>query len=249
MASLQSYKKELSYSYALGIFSAMEALLKRPEKCTRLLVHSKGEESQGIKKLRVLCEDKGIRIEIADRALARISTKENHYCAMVFNKFEDILQEKENHLILHQLSDGGNIGTLLRTALGFNYKNIAFISPCADIFDPQGIRASMGAVFSQKIQLFENFEKYKEQFVSHSYYPFMLNGSKTIDEIINNGFAKPYGLILGNEGKGLPASFSHIGNPVRIAHSDEIDSLNVAVAGAIGMYAFSSKEGKENKNG
>ena len=43
---------------------------------------------------------------------------------------------------------------------------------------------------------------------------------------------------MGNEGAGLPAEFAHLGQPVRIPHSQEIDSLNLAVATAIGMYAL-----------
>jgi len=45
-------------------------------------------------------------------------------------------------------------------------------------------------------------------------------------------------LIFGNEGAGLPAEFSQLGQPVRIPHSNDIDSLNLSVAAAIGMYAF-----------
>ena len=43
---------------------------------------------------------------------------------------------------------------------------------------------------------------------------------------------------MGNEGSGLPPEFARMGQPVRIPHSGEIDSLNLAVAAAIGMYAF-----------
>lgn len=241
MASLQSYKKELTYSYAPGIFPSLEAVLKRKEQCMRLLVHSKGEKSDGIQKLIDLCLGASIRIEEADRMLSKISAKGNVYCAMVFNKFEDELDKDAPHLVLHQLSDGGNIGTLLRTALGFDYRNIALITPCADIFDPHGIRSSMGAAFSLNISHFESFSTYQKKYFNHQLYPFMLDGSKELEEAVAGHEGKKYSLILGNEGKGLPKEFAQTGMPVRIDHNSEIDSLNVAVAGAIGMYAFSQK--------
>ncbi len=242
MASLQSYKKELTYSYAPGIFPSMEAVLKRREQCTRLLVHSKGEKSEGIEKLMTLCREGNIRIEEADRALSKISQKGNVYCAMVFHKFEDVLDQVGPHLVLHQLADGGNTGTLMRTALGFGFRQIALITPCADVFDPHGIRSSMGAAFSLKIAHFESFFAYQQAYGQRQYYPFMLNGSQRLETVARSQQGQNYSLILGNEGKGLPDEFAHIGSPVRINHTGDIDSLNVAVAGAIGMYAFSQNK-------
>ena len=48
----------------------------------------------------------------------------------------------------------------------------------------------------------------------------------------------PFALIMGNEGSGLPAEFAQMGQAVRIPHSHDIDSLNLSIAAAIGMYAF-----------
>lgn len=47
---------------------------------------------------------------------------------------------------------------------------------------------------------------------------------------------------MGNEGSGLPAEFAAMGQPVRIPHNHEIDSLNLSIAAAIGMYAFANHE-------
>lgn len=242
MASLQSYKKDLGYSYAPGVFPAMEAVLKRKEQCTRLLVHSKGEQSEGLQKLIGLCNRENIRIEQADKALGRISGKENTFAAMVFNKFEDRLDSTKPHLVLHQLTDIGNIGTLLRTALGLGYQNIALITPSADVFDPHGIRSSMGSIFSLKLGHFTGIEVYQKAYPGHYFYPFMLDGSMSLRDIVQKPITKPYSIILGSEGSGLPSSFAALGSPVCIEHSNDIDSLNVAVAGAIGMYAFSEAE-------
>ena len=52
MPKLEPYRKELSYSYALGIFPAMHLLETRPEVATRLLLHPAGLKSEGVNKLR-----------------------------------------------------------------------------------------------------------------------------------------------------------------------------------------------------
>ena len=58
---------------------------------------------------------------------------------------------------------------------------------------------------------------------------------------------QPYALVFGNEGSGLPPEFSALGQAVRIPHSDAIDSLNLAVAAAIGAYAFVHATGRKDR--
>ena len=102
MPSLEAYKSELDYSYAPGIFPSMECLTYRPDKVRRLLVHSSAAGREGTDKLCVLAERHGIRIEEADRALGRISGKENCYAAAVFGKFGDEPDPEKPHVVLHQ---------------------------------------------------------------------------------------------------------------------------------------------------
>ena len=102
MPSLESYHSGLDYSYAPGIFPSMECLLYRPESVRRLLVHSAAAGREGIGKLTELAEAHRIRIEEADRALGRISGKENCFAAAVFGKFRDELREDRPHVVLHR---------------------------------------------------------------------------------------------------------------------------------------------------
>ena len=76
------------------------------------------------------------------------------------------------------------------------------------------------------------------------YFPFMLTGSILLDEAVK-GDIHSITLIMGNEASGLPEFFSTIGTPVRIPHSNNIDSLNLAIAASIGMYAFSRNGGNK----
>ena len=243
MPALEAYKRELDYSYAPGVFPSLEAMQKRPETVRRLLISSKGQDSEGVRKLVILAEERRIRVETADKALSRISGKENCFAAAVFEKRPALLSARDHQIVLHHISDQGNLGTILRTALGFGYHDIAIIRPAADVYDPKVVRASMGALFSLRVREYEDFDAYRRAFPHHAAYPFMLDGAMTLEAASETACGKetPVTLIFGNEGAGLPPAFQRVGQPVRIPSSDEVDSLNLAVAAAIGMYQFRVK--------
>ena len=239
MPSLEAYRSELDYSYAPGVFPSMECLLHRPETVRRLLVHSAAAGREGVGKLTALAEEHRIRIEEADRALGRISGKENCYAAAVFGKFRDKLRKDRPHTVLHRPGDSVNVGTILRTALGFGMEDVALIRPCVDVFDPRTVRASMGSLFRLRVRVYDSFEDYRADFPDRTLYPFMLDASVPLREI--REIPEQYSLVFGNEGSGLPAEFASMGQAVRIESNDKVDSLNLAVAAGIGIYYFSSK--------
>ena len=239
MPSLEPYKAELDYSYAPGIFPSMECLLSRPSIVRRVLVHSAAAGREGVGKLIALAEEHHIRVEEADRALARISGKENCYAAAVFGKFSDALDAGKPHVVLHHPGDSGNVGTILRTALGLGISDVALIRPCVDVFDPRTVRASMGSLFRLRIRVYDSFHEYRTEFPERILYPFMLDASVPLGEICE--IPTVFSLIFGNEGSGLPAEFAEMGQAVRIESNDKVDSLNLAVAAGIGIWHFSRK--------
>ena len=240
MPSLEHYHKDLDYSYAPGLFPSMEAIKKRPELVRRVLVSSKLQGTNAAEELFALCDANHIRTEPADRILTRLSGKENIFSAAVFHKEEGKLSRESMHLVLHHPGDKGNLGTILRTALGFGFIDIAIIRPAADHFDPHVIRASMGALFSLRVKCYESFDTYHSEQTDRALFPFMLTGAVSPEEASRqvNG---PYSLIMGNEGSGLPQEFASLGQAVRIPHSGNIDSLNLSIAAGIGMYVFSKR--------
>ena len=237
MPSLTAYKSDLDYSYAPGIFPSMECLTYRPDKTRRLLLHSSAAGRDGADRLRALAEQHGIRVEEADRALARISGKENCYAAAVFEKYADDPDPGKPHVVLHCPGDSGNVGTILRTALGLGIEDVALVRPCADLFDPKTVRASMGSVFRLRVKVYDRFEDYREAFPDRPLFPFMLDASVPLQEVAK-GKPPVWTLIFGNEGKGLPKEFASLGQAVRIESNDRVDSLNLAIAAGIGIYRF-----------
>lgn len=237
MPKLEAYDRDLPYSYALGIYPAIECARVCPERCRRLLIHSRANESEEVARLIEECDRAGIRVEEADRALERIARKENCFAAMVFSKQEALLDSTAPHVVLHQPSDGGNVGAILRTCLGLGVEQVAIIRPAADIYEPKAARASMGALFRVNAQHFEDFNAYRTAFPAHALYPFMLTGSIPLMDAARSP-RRPYALVFGNEATGLPEEFARLGQSVRIPQSDKVDSFNLAIAVAIGVHAF-----------
>lgn len=240
MAKLEPYERSLPYSYALGAFPSLQLIAARPGIVRRLLVHPDGENSEGVRLLREKCASLGVREEQAERVLRRESKKGNCFAALVFDKYEAELDPQANHVVLNNISDSGNLGTALRSCLGLGIKNVACIKPCVDIFEPHSVRSSMGAVFSMNVRVFDTFDDYRQLFPAHTLYPFMLKGSTELEEAAAQP-QKPWSLVFGNEGSGLPDEFADMGVPVRIPMSSEIDSYNLAISVGIGAYAFTRK--------
>lgn len=237
MPKLEAYSKKLDYSYCLGIFPCHALLDAKPEMALRLLLHPDGVGNEGVEKLRARCAALGIREEMAERVLKRESKKDNCFAAIVFKKYDCVLDPNDAHAVFCQISDGGNLGTASRAAVGFGYKSLAVIRPCVDVFDPHVLRASMGAFFRLSTHVFNSFDEYLALFPDRKMYPFMLDGAIPLNEAAQKA-DRVHTLIFGNEASGLPPVFQTYGQSVKIPQSDEIDSLNLSVAASIAMYTF-----------
>jgi RNA methyltransferase, TrmH family len=231
---IKSYKKEAAYSYTLGAFPTYELIKSKPEQVRKVLVDSSFTDQNNLKKL---CTEKSIHLEYNDKLIAKISDKENCYVAGVFNKYSCTLCEVRPHLVLVNPSNMGNLGTILRTAVGFGIYDVAIILPGADIYNPKTVRSSMGALFKLNFSLFQSFEEYRKQYAQHEIFTFMLNGEKalTLQECPN---VKLYSLVFGNEATGLNDSFLTAGTSILIPQTQDVDSLNLTIAVGIGLYVF-----------
>lgn len=167
----------------------------------------------------------------------KLRDKENIFAVGVFEKYTNQLDPTADHIVLVNPSDMGNMGTIIRTSIGFGIENLAIIEPGVDVFNPKVVRASMGSLFQLNFCYFPSFEAYKEQAGNRSLYPFMLKGAVPLQEL-QRDTTETYSLIFGNEATGLPDSFADEGQSVVIRHTDHIDSLNLALATGIGIYEF-----------
>lgn len=149
-------------------------------------------------------------------------------------RFEDIKSEGAPFiLVLENLEKPGNFGALARSADGSGVDAIVVLDPKADLFNPNAIRSSVGALFSQPLiactheEFFAYCERNKVKILAAS--PHAKNFHYQAD-------LKPaLALVLGSEAFGLSGAWKDA-EPIKIPMKGIADSLNVSVAGAVIMY-------------
>ena len=142
--------------------------------------------------------------------------------------------QEGTHVLLDGVQDPGNVGTILRSAYAFGIKSVILTEGCADIYNPKTIRASMGAIFKQRVYTMSNDE------ISN----LKQSGAKLIGaenkecaiDITKADLSNSI-IMLGNEGQGISKELLTLCDEmVKIPISTGSESLNVAVAGSIIMW-------------
>lgn len=235
---MKIYKKSDDTSYTLGVFPTIELLKTRPQDVVRVIVHSSIEKNSGYPIIQELCQKHHIHIDIHNKTIDKLSPKNNCFAIAVFKKYENFIVEG-NHVVLVHPMDMGNMGTIMRTMLGFGYQNLVIVRPAVDVFDPKVIRSSMGAIFHLNIQYYDDFMTYYDKFKNHEFYPLMLKGAKNIHKVSTNHI---HSLVFGNESSGLPDEYLAYGQSIFIPHTMSIDSLNLSMALGLTLFHFSQNQ-------
>ena len=151
---------------------------------------------------------------------------------------EDLLKGKDSPLLLmlEDLQDPGNVGTILRTAEAAGVTGVFMSAKCADVFQPKVIRATMGSIFRVPFcveqDLCETAGWLRKQNVR--IYAAVLEGSELF---FQNDYQVPSAFMIGNEGNGLSKALAQEADQrVRIPMSGSVESLNAAVAAAVFLY-------------
>lgn len=241
---IKAYKKDFDYTYTLGVFETIELLKNKPDLVIRVYLKSNSYKNSGVKIISDICKEKRIELIESDHTIQKLSKKDNCFAIAIIKKYQMTLQEG-NHVVLVNPGDMGNMGTIMRTMLGFGYYNLAIIKPGVDVFDPRVLRASMGALFHLNVEYFDSFEDYLQRYRSHHIYPLMLKGATNIHQMqVPEGY---HSLVFGNESSGLPDDYLSYGQSIFIPHSHYIDSLNLSMALGITLVHFSKDKFKDKK--
>ncbi len=153
-------------------------------------------------------------------------------------KKEDLLGSGQPPLImvLEDLQDPGNVGTILRTAEGAGVTGVILSRKTVDLFAPKTIRSTMGSIFRMPFvyeeDLSEALDWLKENQVET--YAAHLRGTCSYAEA---DFRKGSAFLIGNEGNGLTESLSNRADHlIRIPMEGRVESLNASIAAAVLMY-------------
>lgn len=180
-------------------------------------------------------------IEMDEDILAKVTGKDNPQAvAGVFAEFDTRLAGIDRHaapiwLVAQALRDPGNLGTMLRTGDAVGAGGLILIDDCADPFSVEAVRASMGAVFTQRIGT-ARWDEFVPWLRSG---PGQLVAASLRDpmDYRQAAYAAPCFLLIGNESQGLPETYeAECDLRVTIPMRGRADSLNAAVAGAVLAY-------------
>ncbi len=171
---------------------------------------------------------------LSDKEFTKISSLKNPQGALALVQlpsFQNIITEHlkgSHHLVLDDIQDPGNLGTIIRTAEWFGISNVLCSLHTVDAFNPKVVQASMGSLSRVAIHYLD-IEELLEKTILPTFGAF-LEG----DSIFETDFGQEGLIVMGNEGNGIRANLKDkIGRKVTIPRIGQAESLNVAIATTI----------------
>ena len=165
--------------------------------------------------------------------LTKVSDLTNYPKVLAICYIKDDLKIEGNVVALDNIKDPGNLGTIIRSAVAFNYDTILLSEECVDVYNSKVVRATEGMLFNVNIvtcDLFSTLLKLKE------------SGYKIYGTDVVNGESPAYEsnkhvLIIGSEARGMSNSIREICDKnLYIKMNDKCESLNAGVSASILMY-------------
>lgn len=139
-------------------------------------------------------------------------------------------------IVLDDVQDPGNVGTIIRSALSFGYDSVLLSEHSVDVYNQKLIRSTQGALFHIRIMRGNILALIKDlQIKGISIYATSLHQATPLQEVQKTD---NFALVFGNEGKGVSNQVLDIANERVYIEMDTFESLNVAVAAGICMYYF-----------
>ena len=188
-----------------------------------------------------LLKNKYTSVEVSQKQMKTISTtKSPSGIAALCNLPKHDINTKLNSpwLYLDQVSDPGNLGTLLRSACWFGINQIALSKKSVDPYNPKVVRSGMGAHFYLSIQIETDVDFFdKDNFIILGG---DINGNESFDL---KKLKKNWVLVLGNEAHGISDNIKEkIDEKISIKKLGAGDSLNVSTSGSILMYLLTKNQ-------
>jgi TrmH family RNA methyltransferase len=147
-------------------------------------------------------------------------------------------------LLLENIQDPGNLGTMIRTAEGAGMSGIVLSRDCVDLFNPKVVRATMGAILRVPYYVADQLSTTVEKIKNDGFriYAAHLAGQRTYTE---ESFEGKAGILIGNEANGLSEEISACADVLlKIPMEGKLESLNAAVSASLFMYEIHRKRNR-----
>ncbi|QHQ59877.1 23S rRNA (guanosine(2251)-2'-O)-methyltransferase RlmB [Anaerocolumna sedimenticola] len=154
----------------------------------------------------------------------------------VYDLDKIITGQQVNLLLLEDIRDPGNLGTIIRTAEGAGITGIILSKTSVDMYNPKVIRSTMGAIYRMPFIYAEDFKNTLIQIKRNdiSIYAAHLNTDFAYDDV---NYPEKCAILIGNEANGLSDEIAGMSDQyIKIPMEGSVESLNAAIAAAILMY-------------
>ena len=189
----------------------------------------------------ILEDDKINKYQITKEIMNKISSLESPSNFLGLVKKLPTINYGNRLLILDNIQDPGNLGTIIRSAVAFNLDTLILSNDCVDLYNDKTIRSSEGMLFKLNI-LRKALNTFLTELKNNNYTIYgtdVINGN-IVGEI---KFPKKYAIIIGNEGKGLKSALKNlVDQNIYIPMSPNAESLNAGIAASIIMYEMSKND-------
>ncbi len=153
------------------------------------------------------------------------------------HNLEQMLEDKQGtFLVLEDIQDPGNLGTMVRTGEGAGVAGVIMSSKTADIYNPKVIRSTMGSIYRVPFCYVDDLPavlRLMQKRGVHTYAAHLL-GDRYYNECFFSGRTA---LLIGNEGNGLSDEVAdQAEHKIKIPMEGQVESLNAAVSASILMY-------------
>ena len=168
----------------------------------------------------------------------KISSVETPQTVMALCKKKEESEELGNHILLvDDVQDPGNLGTIIRSAVAFNIDTVVLSNNTVDLYNPKTIRSTQGMFFHINVirrDIKNILEKIKEE--SIPVYGTLVEHGSDVREL-NNSDKEKFALVVGNEGNGVRKEITDMCDKnLYIKMNSDVESLNVGVATSILLY-------------
>lgn len=174
-------------------------------------------------------------LTVSESVMETLSSLETPPGIMAVIQYVPKESSKKRVLMLENIQDPGNMGTLIRSAAAFNFDTIYVSKNSVDVFSDKVLRSTQGALFHVNVETVNLFDMIKS--FEGNVYVTALDDAVSIDSVQSD--EKCVAVVLGNEGSGVSEELlSTVENRLKIEMAPNIESLNVAIAGSIIMHHF-----------
>lgn len=166
-------------------------------------------------------------------------TPQGILCLVEMPKYglERLLYEEEGlYLILEDIQDPGNLGTMIRAGEGAGITGVVMSSHTVDVYNPKTIRATMGSIYRVPVVYEENLDMTIQAMKRKGIriYAAHLKGENAYDK---EDYQQATAFLIGNEGKGLSRPIADLADSyVKIPMLGQVESLNAAIAATLFIY-------------